>query len=144
MLSHLYPRLSFTQTVPPAGDTPMQGAHPGGACDAENIFNTCPRPLSPTQCLLLATPPRRELIQEAQAMGLGVGIASSGAPQKIQHNLSSSGLLGLVEPQYVISASQVAKVRITSGTSCCKDGSLQHLSASFWCALPRLDFDCTS
>lgn len=62
-------------------------------------------------------------------MGLGVGIASSGAPQKIQHNLSSSGLLGLVEPQYVISASQVAKVRITSGTSCCKDGSFQHLSA---------------
>ena len=43
----------------------------------------------------------RELVLAAQAAGLGVAIASSGSPEKIQHNLSSSGLLGLVPKELV-------------------------------------------
>ena len=47
---------------------------------------------------------------EARALGLPVGVASSGAPAKIAHNLGSSGLGGLVEPDHVTSAAHVARV----------------------------------
>lgn len=43
----------------------------------------------------------RDLIKAAQAGGIGVAIASSGSPGKIEHNLKSSGLLGLVPQELV-------------------------------------------
>ncbi|GAB4823746.1 hypothetical protein N2152v2_010792 [Parachlorella kessleri] len=49
-----------------------------------------------------------ELIRLAYRLGLGVAIASSGSPEKIRHNLSSSGLWGLVQEHLVVSAKYVA------------------------------------
>ncbi len=56
----------------------------------------------------------RELIQLAKDMGLGVAIASSGAPEKIHLNLSSSNLLELLDERYIVSATHVDRV----GGSC--------------------------
>ncbi|KAG1663132.1 hypothetical protein FOA52_000654 [Chlamydomonas sp. UWO 241] len=50
-----------------------------------------------------------DVIMAAQAMGLSVGIASSGAPEKIKHNLCSSGLWGLIDESLIVSASHVAR-----------------------------------
>eukprot|EP00882_Tetradesmus_deserticola_P032665 GHRQ01037191.1.p1 GENE.GHRQ01037191.1~~GHRQ01037191.1.p1 ORF type:complete len:143 (-),score=26.54 GHRQ01037191.1:419-847(-) len=48
------------------------------------------------------------LIQSVQQLGLPVGVASSGAPSKIQHNLSSSGLAALLPDQrLIVSAAEV-------------------------------------
>ncbi|KXZ47886.1 hypothetical protein GPECTOR_32g499 [Gonium pectorale] len=49
-----------------------------------------------------------QLIRRALAAGMQVGVASSAAPEKIAHNLSSSGLAPLVEPHAIVSASQCA------------------------------------
>eukprot|EP00798_Chlamydomonas_sp_ICE-L_P008652 gene8652-34104_t len=46
---------------------------------------------------------------KARGLGLGVGIASSGSPTKIKHNLTASGLYGLVEDEYTVSAKVVAR-----------------------------------
>ncbi|GIL44422.1 hypothetical protein Vafri_1895 [Volvox africanus] len=48
------------------------------------------------------------LIRRALDAGMQVGVASSGAPQKIQHNLFSSGLAPLIPQHAVVSASHVA------------------------------------
>lgn len=42
-----------------------------------------------------------DLIHAALQQGLRVAVASSGSPEKIRHNLSSSGLWGLVEERLV-------------------------------------------
>jgi dual specificity phosphatase 12 len=48
------------------------------------------------------------LIQSAKQLGLPVGVASSGAPSKIQRNLSSSGLITLLPDQkFMVSAAEV-------------------------------------
>lgn len=48
------------------------------------------------------------LIQAAKQLGLPVGVASSGAPAKIQHNLTSSGLKPLLPTErFIVSASEV-------------------------------------
>ncbi len=48
------------------------------------------------------------LIRRAQAAGMSVAVASSGAPAKIHHNLSSAGLLPLLPPHVLVSAAHVA------------------------------------
>lgn len=48
------------------------------------------------------------LVQQARSLGMGVAVASSGSPEKIAHNLASSGLTGLVEQHLVVSAKYVA------------------------------------
>lgn len=45
------------------------------------------------------------LVQQARSLGMGVAVASSGSPEKIAHNLASSGLAGLVE-QHLVSEQQ--------------------------------------
>ncbi|KDD73760.1 hypothetical protein H632_c1859p0, partial [Helicosporidium sp. ATCC 50920] len=49
----------------------------------------------------------RELVETAKARGLGVAIASSGRPEKIQHNLRSSGQDDLVPDELTVSAAYV-------------------------------------
>ena len=51
----------------------------------------------------------RELVAQARALGLGVAVASSGSPDKIAHNLGSSGLADLFDPRLVVSAKHVAR-----------------------------------
>ena len=51
----------------------------------------------------------RELIQRAKEVGMGVGVGSSGAPEKIRRNLESSGLMELLDWEFVASASYVAR-----------------------------------
>ncbi|GIL92911.1 hypothetical protein Vretimale_14787 [Volvox reticuliferus] len=48
------------------------------------------------------------LIRRALDAGMQVGVASSGAPEKIEHNLSSSGLAPLIPRHAIVSASHVA------------------------------------
>ncbi|PNH06722.1 Dual specificity protein phosphatase 12 [Tetrabaena socialis] len=48
------------------------------------------------------------LIRKALAAGMQVGVASSGAPEKIARNLASSGLAPLLLPHAIVSASHVA------------------------------------
>ena len=42
---------------------------------------------------------------------MSVGIGSSGAPAKIQHNLTACGLQGLVDQDQIVSAAYVNRVR---------------------------------
>ncbi|KAF6264080.1 HAD-like domain-containing protein [Scenedesmus sp. NREL 46B-D3] len=57
---------------------------------------------------ITALPGAAALIQSAKQLGLPVGVASSGAPSKIQHNLSSSGLITLLPNQeFIVSAAEV-------------------------------------
>lgn len=51
----------------------------------------------------------RELVQSARALGMGVAVASSGSPEKIAHNLGSSGLGDLVPQELIVSAKYVAR-----------------------------------
>lgn len=60
--------------------------------------------------LLLLAPGVTDLIAAAQAQGLPVAVASSGAPPKLERNLRASGLAPLIQPQLVVSAAHVAKV----------------------------------
>ncbi len=52
------------------------------------------------------------LIAEARRLGMSVGIGSSGAPAKIRHNLSTCGLLGLVDDYHTVSAAYVQRVSV--------------------------------
>lgn len=57
-----------------------------------------------------AFPGVAQLVAQAQRMGLTVGVASSGTPEKIVHNLGSSGLATLFpDPHLVVSAKHVAR-----------------------------------
>ena len=47
------------------------------------------------------------LIEKAKKAGLPIGVGSSGAPEKIQHNLKSANLKHLVPPEHIVSAHQV-------------------------------------
>ncbi|KIY92666.1 hypothetical protein MNEG_15297 [Monoraphidium neglectum] len=50
-----------------------------------------------------------DIIKEAQALGWGVAVASSGAPSKIARNLGSSGLAPLLDPEHIVSAAYVRR-----------------------------------
>lgn len=47
------------------------------------------------------------LIEKAKKAGVPIGVGSSGAPEKIQHNLKSANLEHLVPPEHIVSAHQV-------------------------------------
>lgn len=51
-----------------------------------------------------------ELVAAAAAAGLGVALASSGTPEKIHHNLTSSGLLGLFADERLVRTRQGGRV----------------------------------
>ena len=56
-----------------------------------------------------AFPGVKELIASARSLNLGVAVASSGSPEKIAHNLESSGLAGQVSEELIVSAKYVAR-----------------------------------
>lgn len=58
---------------------------------------------------IAAFPGVAELVAAARAAGMGVAVASSGSPDKIAHNLESSGLQGLVPGHLIVSAKHVAR-----------------------------------
>lgn len=49
------------------------------------------------------------LIERAKALGMAVGVGSSSEPEKIAHNLASSGLAPLLEGHPIVSAAYVAR-----------------------------------
>ena len=51
----------------------------------------------------------KELIKTARDLGMGVAVASSGSPEKIAHNLESSGLGGEVPLELIVSAKYVKR-----------------------------------
>lgn len=55
-------------------------------------------------------PGAEPLIRQAQSLGMPLGVGSSGAPEKIRHNLEGSGLAGLIPEHLIVSASHVARV----------------------------------
>uniref|UniRef100_A0A7S3QUC6 protein-tyrosine-phosphatase n=1 Tax=Dunaliella tertiolecta TaxID=3047 RepID=A0A7S3QUC6_DUNTE len=59
---------------------------------------------------IAAFPGAAALIQRAKDLGMAVSVGSSGAPEKIQRNLSLSGLAPLLDPHHIVSAAYVAKV----------------------------------
>lgn len=77
-----------------------------GWCISLAISFSFRRPLQPPQCCALFTG-AAALIQKAKALGMAVGVGSSGAPSKIQHNLKSSGLDSLLDPKFIVSATEV-------------------------------------
>ncbi|PSC73919.1 Dual specificity phosphatase 12 [Micractinium conductrix] len=59
---------------------------------------------------IAAFPGVAALVQQAHSLGLAVGVASSGSPEKIAHNLGSSGLAPLFpDPHLIVSAKHVAR-----------------------------------
>lgn len=51
----------------------------------------------------------RDLIEAILRQGIPLGLASSGSPEKIRHNLTSAGLLDLFAPHCVVSAKTVGR-----------------------------------
>lgn len=60
-----------------------------------------------------------DLIHAALQQGLGVAVASSGSPEKIRHNLSSSGLWGLVEERLVRAMRPIAAGMVRCKSCAC-------------------------
>ncbi|KAL4420279.1 hypothetical protein ABPG77_005619 [Micractinium sp. CCAP 211/92] len=59
---------------------------------------------------ITAFPGVARLVQQAQSLGLKVAVASSGSPEKIAHNLGSSGLAPLFpDPYLIVSAKHVQR-----------------------------------
>lgn len=51
----------------------------------------------------------KELIETVLAQAIPLGLASSGSPEKIRHNLTSAGLLSYFTPNHIVSAKMVAR-----------------------------------
>jgi len=51
----------------------------------------------------------RELVLAAKRAGILVGVGSSGSPEKIRRNLTSSGLIDAFDPSHVVSAKHVGR-----------------------------------
>lgn len=58
---------------------------------------------------VIAFPGVKELIASARFLNMGVAVASSGSPEKIAHNLETSGLAGQVPEELIVSAKYVAR-----------------------------------
>jgi HAD superfamily hydrolase (TIGR01509 family) len=67
------------------------------------------RDLTSAAGAIVAFPGTAPLVAAARARGMGVAVASSGSPDKIAHNLESSGLAGLVPQELIVSAKHVAR-----------------------------------
>ncbi len=88
------------------------------------------------------------LIRRAQAAGMSVAVASSGAPAKIHHNLSSAGLLPLLPPHVLVSAAHVAAgkpapdvyLRAMEVTGGCPPSSVPYVSAVCGTSPPSRSF----
>lgn len=48
-----------------------------------------------------------DLIVDLKAAGIPIALGSSGSPEKIQHNLSSAGLIGYFSSDMIVSAKMV-------------------------------------